>query len=149
MTKPLITRALNVETISAVCSRFKSLKALSITANIIQTSPCICPGMDKHHSHHLSSRKILNSTLWVVLLTISIATEELAQVRTRRRKQMLAHIKSRVNDRLEEARIAAQSDQAKAGLILSLRRARCNSKGYLILLLKATQRRQRPRICKL
>lgn len=92
--------------------------------------PCIHPGMDMHHSHHLSARQVLEMTMWIVLLTISITGEELARASTQPRQQVLNDIVSRVNDRLEKTGIAAELEQTKAELIMSLRTARSRRKEH-------------------
>lgn len=44
--------------------------------------PCIHPGMDMYNPHHGSPRQVLEITLWIVPLTVSIAGEEFSKTAT-------------------------------------------------------------------
>lgn len=148
---PLITVCLGGRAVAALLHKFRTLAGLPLIRRRIELCgkleivnynddeeqpwtimiPCIHPGMDMYNPHHVSTRQVLEITLWIVLLTVSIAGEEFAKASTKTRLQRLGEIMLRVHETLEKTGVSAELEKRKAELIQALGDARANRQELL------------------
>jgi len=141
---PLITACLGGRAVAALLHKFGTLAGLPLIRGRIELCgkleivnynddekqpwtimiPCIHTGMDMYNPHHVSTRQVLEFTLWIVLLTVSAAGEDLTKASTETRLQRLGEIVLRVHETVEKTGVSVELEKGKAELIQALGDAR-------------------------
>lgn len=143
---PLITVYPGGRAIAALLHKFRNLAGLPLIRRRIELCgrleivnynddekqpwttmiPCIHAGMDMYNPHHVSIRQVLEITLWIILLTVSIAGGEFTKASTKTRLQRLGEVMLGVHETLEKTGVSAELEKRKAELIQALGDTRAN-----------------------